>query len=137
MKLTTILLFGTFDTLHPGHLNLFQQAKKLGDKLIVAIARDETVQKIKGRPAKHSEQERLRLVQACPLVDTAELGGIEDKYICIKKFKPDIIALGYDQDHYMVQELSKQLAEIYDKPPKIVRLKPYMPEKYKSSLIRN
>lgn len=40
-----VLIFGSFDSLHKGHLNLFKQARKHGDKLIAVVARDETIKK--------------------------------------------------------------------------------------------
>ena len=41
------MLFGTFDGLHEGHFDLFRQAKKYGDYLVVVVARDVNVKKIK------------------------------------------------------------------------------------------
>ncbi|HEY4500387.1 MAG TPA: adenylyltransferase/cytidyltransferase family protein, partial [Candidatus Paceibacterota bacterium] len=46
-----VMVFGTFDILHPGHLYFLRAAKKLGDYLIVSLARDVNVRKIKGRKA--------------------------------------------------------------------------------------
>ena len=43
----TVLTFGTFDIFHPGHLHYLKEAKKHGNCLIVIIARDTTVQRIK------------------------------------------------------------------------------------------
>ena len=40
-----VLIFGTFDGIHEGHLNLFKQAKKYGDYLIVVVGRDENIKK--------------------------------------------------------------------------------------------
>ncbi|MGD1075360.1 MAG: adenylyltransferase/cytidyltransferase family protein, partial [Thermodesulfovibrionales bacterium] len=43
-----VVCAGTFDHLHPGHLNFLEQASALGNELIVIVARDETVKRIKG-----------------------------------------------------------------------------------------
>ena len=63
-----IMVFGTFDGLHEGHLNFFRQAKKLspGALLIVSIARDRNIKIIKGRASKFTERERMILVKKSP-----------------------------------------------------------------------
>ena len=60
-----VLIFGTFDGLHLGHLNFFEQAKEYGDYLIVVVARDKTVKRIKNRFPSKNEVERLRILQRC------------------------------------------------------------------------
>ena len=55
-----VMVFGTFDILHPGHLNFFKQAREFGNFLIAVIARDKTVLKIKGRLPKNNEKKRLK-----------------------------------------------------------------------------
>lgn len=127
-----VLVFGTFDGLHPGHINFFEQAKKLGDYLVVVVGRDVTVNEVKGRFPKRSELLRLKAVQQCQLVNEAMLGNIGNPYEIIKKIKPDIIALGYDQNSFsagLPEYIKKEDLKI-----EIVRLKPYKPETYKSSL---
>ena len=57
-----VMAFGTFDGLHPGHLNFLKQARRLGDSLVVVVARDANVRKIKGRFPRLGEGERLRKV---------------------------------------------------------------------------
>ena len=129
-----VLVFGTFDGLHPGHIDLFGQAKKLGDRLAVVVARDVTANKIKGHFPKRSELLRLKAVKQCKLIDEAVLGNVGDPYAIIADIKPDIIALGYDQISFtenLDQELKK--AGI---AAGIVRLRPYKPEKYHSSLLQ-
>ncbi len=129
-----VLVFGTFDGLHPGHINFFQQAKALGDYLIAVAARDITVNEVKGRFPKRSELLRLKAVKQCKLVDEATLGNFGNPYAIIKKTAPDIIALGYDQNSF-----SANLPEFIKKENlkiEIIRLKPYCPESYKSSLMK-
>jgi len=58
-----VICFGTFDLLHLGHLNYFQQAKKQGDYLIVVIATDKTKQ-TQRKQTIFTEQERCTLVQS-------------------------------------------------------------------------
>ena len=98
-KLTIVLTGGAFDILHVGHLATLSEARRLGDTLIVVIARNETVQKLKGRKPINDEKIRLYLVNSLKVVDSAILGDKEDPYKVINHVKPDIIALGYDQKH--------------------------------------
>lgn len=127
-----VMIFGTFDTIHPGHLNLFRQARTHGDKLIAVIARDKTVAQVKGEPPTNSQEKRLARV--AEFVDKAVLGNPGDKLKVIEDNKPDVIALGYDQVTFS-ENLEQRLAERGMKV-KVIRLKSYKPEKYKSSKFR-
>lgn len=129
-----VMAFGTFDYFHAGHENYLQQAKALGDELIVVVARDETVQKVKNKAPMFSERKRVRDASNCPHVDKAVLGHADDKYRIIKKFKPDVLALGYDQFVF-----TYGLRQFFIKEglnTEIVRLRPYEPGTFKSSIIR-
>ncbi|MBW2991876.1 FAD synthase [Candidatus Woesearchaeota archaeon] len=126
-----VLAFGTFDILHPGHLDFFRQAKKFGDHLTVVVARDETVKKLKEKYPKFNEAERLEHVSRLEIVDKVVLGSTDDKYKVIEEVNPDIICLGYDQFSF-TEDLEKELGNKGIKA-KIIRLKPYKEEKYKSS----
>ena len=128
------MAFGTFDLLHPGHINFLRQAKKYGG-LIVVIARDKTVRQVKGKLPRHTEKQRLTAVLGLNLADRAVLGSLKDKYAAIRKYRPGIIALGYDQ-LYFTEQLTAELKKLKLKA-KIIRLKPYKPEKYKTSIINN
>lgn len=133
---TRIMVFGTFDGLHKGHINFFKQAKSFmkNSFLIVSIARDENVFKIKGKYPSKDEKERLNLVKKSKFVDKVVLAG-KAKYLPhILKEKPDIIALGYDQKAY-TKELKKDLKN-KSILIKIVRLKPYKEKIYKSHLLK-
>ena len=124
------MVFGTFDILHPGHLFLFKEAKKLGDSLTVVVARDTTVQAVKNIKTQNKEDERLKNIIDLNIADKIILGNTEDKYQVIRDERPDIIALGYDQSAF-TEGLNKNFPTI-----KIVRLKPYKEDTYKSSKFR-
>lgn len=136
------MIFGTFDIFHKGHENFLKQAKKSVkpgfktqlNKLIVVIARDKTVLKIKGELPRNNEKARLIAMIKTNLADKIVLGNIQDKYKIIKKYQPDVICLGYDQKVF-TENLEEKLKEYNLLATKIVRLKPYCPEKYKSSKI--
>jgi FAD synthetase len=92
-----VIATGVFDILHLGHIYYLEEAKKLGDELVVIVARDTTVRKHKHEPITN-EKMRLAMVQALKPVDKAVLGYEKDMYKIIEELKPDIIALGYDQE---------------------------------------
>jgi len=133
-NLQTVMAFGTFDLFHAGHENYLKQAKALGQYLIVVIARDETVKKIKGHEPEHNENERLKNVKMSGIADKVVLGYKGDKYKVLKKFRPNTIALGYDQ-FVFTQRLKKTLIDL-KLDADIIRLEPYFPQIYKSSLIK-
>ena len=131
-----ILVFGTFDLLHEGHSNFFQQARDLSENpyLIVSIARDVNVERIKNQAPHLSEIQRLENVRNHELIDQAELGALDDYISHILELRPEIIALGYDQEHYtegLEQKLLDQGLKV-----EVVRLQAYKPEQYKSSIIK-
>lgn len=129
------MLFGTFDTVHEGHRDLFRQAKQHAERLIVSVARTENILRLKGRLPVHSEKERLAVVRQEPLVDKSFLGQIRDPFQVIKREKPDMIALGYDQTHALAQFLPDKLKNMGLNRIRIVRLEPFKPAIYKSSKI--
>ncbi len=146
MKKTKVMVFGVFDLLHPGHVDFFKQAKSLGDFLIVSVARDVNVIKIKEQRPIHNEKERVTNIGMVPYVDKIVLGGLRDPWPHIVKERPDVIALGYDQKNYIEREeasIKKQVSNLEEelqkhglKKTKVVRLKPHWPEVYKSSKFR-
>ena len=133
-KAKLVMVFGTFDYLHAGHENLFIQAKELGSHIIAILARDKTVKTIKGNLPDHNEKERLHNLKETGWADKVILGNLKDKAKVIKDYRPNVIALGYDQFAFTYR-LEKLLMEI-KLDSKIVRLKPYRPDMYKSSILR-
>ncbi len=129
-----VLVFGTFDIFHPGHLSFLRQARRHGDRLYAVIARDRTVLAVKKRLPIMTEKERLESVKASGLADEAMLGSLRDKYSAIKKIRPQVICLGYDQT-YLTSGLAEKLASL-DIETEIIKLRPYRPDIYKSSKIR-
>ncbi|MDX1611992.1 MAG: adenylyltransferase/cytidyltransferase family protein [Candidatus Thermoplasmatota archaeon] len=93
-----VMAAGVFDLLHTGHLHYLQQAKAMGDELIVVVARDASVRSRKHPPITPEEM-RLALVDALKPVDRAILGHEDDHFKTVEELEPDIIALGYDDYH--------------------------------------
>ncbi|MDO8598936.1 MAG: adenylyltransferase/cytidyltransferase family protein [bacterium] len=93
-----VVVFGVFDLLHPGHFAFLRQAKRLGDELIVVVTRDDAAAREKGRRPRLTVRERMQLVSGVRWVDRAVIGDPPDRYFAVlRRLKPDIIALGYDQ----------------------------------------
>ncbi|WP_436927275.1 adenylyltransferase/cytidyltransferase family protein [Halosimplex amylolyticum] len=88
---------GTFDILHPGHLHYLRDAKAMGDRLVVIVARSENVTH-KAPPVIPGPQRR-EMVAGLDPVDEARLGHPEDIFVPIEDLDPAVIALGYDQHH--------------------------------------
>jgi len=98
-SLKIVLAGGVFDIIHPGHIHTLNEAKKLGDFLVVVIATDKTVLKMKKRKPLHNAQARQELVSSLSMVDLCIIGDEEDIFKTVDLIKPQIIALGYDQIH--------------------------------------
>jgi len=135
--MTRIMVFGTFDMLHEGHLDFFRQARSLARDpyLIVSIARDAVAERIKGALPRLDEKERQFAVAACDFVDEAVLGDAELYMPHIVKAAPDIIALGYDQEGEFVNSLKRDLDSAGLRTA-VTRLTAFEPETYKTSKLR-
>jgi mutator protein MutT len=96
--MTTVLAFGTFDRLHPGHLAFLERAASLGDRLVVSVARDAHVRSLKDKEPKLDEDTRRAKVAEVPCVNEAVLSDVDlGTYRVIDDVRPDVIAIGYDQ----------------------------------------
>jgi len=121
-KMVKVMATGTFDLLHMGHIYYLREAKKLGDTLVVVVATDSTVQKLKHDPITPQES-RVNLIKELSMVDEVYLGHDDDMYTIVQEIKPDIIALGFDQIHNdatIENELKKRKLNV-----KLVRLPKY------------
>ncbi|MBT3344824.1 MAG: adenylyltransferase/cytidyltransferase family protein [Gemmatimonadetes bacterium] len=127
---TRVLACGTFDLLHPGHESFLQQAAELGDQLFVVVARDQNVERLKGRTPSQVETIREAAVQALAVVHEARLGLPGSDFLrVVRQIAPDVIALGYDQ------RAPKDLADAFP-DCRIVTLDAHEPQRYKTSLLR-
>lgn len=130
-----VMVFGTFDIIHPGHIDFFKQAAECGDYLIAVIARDVNVKKIKGYYPEKSENKRRKQVHDLKWVNKVVLGYKGNKFRIIKEHDPDVICLGYDQV-VTIEDLRDKLREL-NISAEIKRLKPFKPEIYKSSKLED
>ena len=120
-----VLIFGTFDHLHPGHEFVITEAMKRGDATVI-VARDRNVARIKGRSSEQNEQERLQAIAQKFPAATVLLGDAEDFLRPVREIQPDLVLLGYDQKF-------PPGVEEKDLPCQAERLPPYREGEFKSS----
>jgi len=114
-----VMATGVFDLLHPGHVYFLTEAKKLGDELVVVVARDQTARRLKREPYV-PEHIRREMVGALKAVDRAVLGSATDIYETVLNERPSVIALGYDQV-WNEKEVEKE-CERRGVPVRVVRI---------------
>ena len=134
-KFKTVMVFGVFDRLHPGHLSFLRQAEKYSEKLMVVVARDSAVRELKNKNPSQNEKERMAVLRKIPGVNKVVLGDKKQgSYGVIKKYKPDVIGLGYDQK-WLAGDLKKYMRVGCLSKIKMVKLKAYYSKKLHSSLL--
>ena len=133
-----VLIAGTFDIIHPGHLFLINEAEKLGEVHVV-VATDRNAERFKGKAPIIPEQQRLDVVKGIKNVKDATLGKSDnDTLKTVEEINPDIILLGPDQK-YDIETLKNGLKKKGLNHIEVKRLETYY-DKYKlnsSSKIKN
>lgn len=132
-KAKSVLVFGVFDLLHPGHVKFIAAAAAYGEVTVV-VTTDARVLAEKGRPAFFNEQDRLTMVAAMKGVTHAELGDRGARWTAVSRLAPDVICVGHDQDANHPKFIA-QIAGLR-KPPTIVRIGGHDIEKYSSSKLK-
>jgi len=99
---TVVFTNGCYDLLHPGHIRLLEQARSLGDVLILALNSDDSVRRAKGpsRPLTH-ESERVELAAALEAVDAVTLFDEDTPRELIASILPDVLVKGADWAHFV------------------------------------
>ncbi len=106
-----VVATGVFALLHPGHIHFLRAARELGDELVVIIANDATVRRMKREPVVPATI-RAEMVAALKPVDHAVVGREGDMLdIIVEEIRPHIIALGHDQKLFEPTALEAKLAE--------------------------
>jgi len=135
-KRKVVLASGTFDLLHLGHVKYLEEAKKAGGKnakLVVIVARDKTVEKRKGVKPVMPEEQRRALVESLKVVDDALLGYEDfDIDMVIEKLKPDVIAVGHDQEG--IEEKVRKAVAQKNLPVQVVKIGKFGKDEFNSSL---
>jgi D-beta-D-heptose 7-phosphate kinase / D-beta-D-heptose 1-phosphate adenosyltransferase len=122
---------GCFDILHSGHIQYLNQAKTLGDVLVIGINTDPGVRRLKGpnRPINKLE-DRAQVLSALSCVDHIIPFDEEIPYSLINLIKPDIFAKGGDYNREMLPE-----ADLVEKLGGQIRILPYMENHSTSGII--
>lgn len=108
-KQTTVAVSGGFDPVHIGHVQMFENAKKLGDKLIVILNNDNWLKAKKGY-AFMPEEERAYIIKALEAVDEVFITEHEENPAdmsvadALGKVRPDIFANGGDRKKHNTPE---------------------------------
>lgn len=97
--LRVVFAGGVFDIIHPGHIHTLNAARRLGDMLVVVVATDSTVRRMKKRSPLHTQGQRRDLVGSLSVVDACLVGDEDDIFSTVRRVRPQVIALGYDQAH--------------------------------------
>lgn len=114
-----VVTFGVYDYFHLGHLRLFENAKALGDYLIVAVQDGDYILKTKpNATVLYTTEQRQDLVRALRVVD--EVTSYTDVDVTIKSIDFDVFAIGEDQNHEGFQRAVKWCEE---NGKKVVRMK--------------
>lgn len=106
-----VTVSGGFDPLHIGHVRLFEEAKKLGDKLVIILNNDNWLMKKKGHVFM-PEKERKEIIKALACVDkvvlTSHPRNPKDISVCaeLRKIKPHIFANGGDRKKENIPEVA-------------------------------
>jgi rfaE bifunctional protein nucleotidyltransferase chain/domain len=97
----TVMVNGTFDILHPGHIALLNTARSYGDYLVVAIDTDRRVTELKGTQRPINDQNFRRVMLSnLKAVDIVELFDTKEELInLMKTYKPDVYVKGSDWKH--------------------------------------
>lgn len=99
MSMKKILTYGTFDMLHPGHINLLRRAKSLGDYLIVGLSSDEFNER-KGKKSYYSYEDRKQVLEAISFVDEViKEDNWEQKVNDVLHHDIDIFVMGNDWEN--------------------------------------
>jgi D-beta-D-heptose 7-phosphate kinase/D-beta-D-heptose 1-phosphate adenosyltransferase len=112
---------GCFDLLHPGHVSLLHQARHLGDRLIVGLNTDASIQRLKGpqRPILPG-QDRAAILSALEDVDMVVFFDEDTPLNLIEQLKPDILVKGAD---YRIEEVvGRQAVEAYGGQVRLVEI---------------
>jgi rfaE bifunctional protein nucleotidyltransferase chain/domain len=99
---TVVFTNGCYDLLHPGHIRLLEQARSLGDVLVLALNSDAGVRRMKGdsRPLL-DEEERAEVAQALSAVDAVTFFDEETPQALVAAVLPDVLVKGADWSHFV------------------------------------
>jgi len=124
---------GCFDLLHTGHVRYLQQARALGDAMLVAVNGDSSVRAIKGpsRPV-NAEQDRAEVLAALACVDFVTVFQPERVTELVRAIRPQVYAKGGD---YTVDSLNPEERGALEEVGAEIRILPLVPGKSTTAII--
>jgi len=131
----TVLTFWTFDKVHKWHKYFLEQAKKYWDKLITVLGTDKNIEKIKLHKPIHNLEQRIIDIKKLNISDEVIKWDENNQLKWLNIYSAKVICLWYDQIWY-----SKDLKAYINSNNldiEIIRIKPFMENIYKSSLLKN
>ena len=94
-----VMIAGTFDIVHPGHIFLIKEAAKLGDVYVV-VSTDKNRERYSGEPPIVPQEQRLEVISNLKNVKKAVLGRSDNNTLkTVEEINPDIILLGPNQKY--------------------------------------
>ena len=101
-QLRVVFTNGCYDLLHPGHVRLLEQARSLGDVLVLGLNTDASVRRYKGptRPLM-DERQRVEVALALDAVDAVTLFDEDTPRELIAELLPDVLIKGADWAHFI------------------------------------
>jgi FAD synthetase len=134
MNKRKVMVFGVFDRLHPGHHYFLEHARKMGDELVVVVARDSSVVFLKSRQSVQKEAERLESLNDLFYVDHSVIGDETlGTYEVLKEYEPNLICVGYDQE-ILEKDLKERMERGEVGTVEIIKIDAFHPEEYHSSI---
>jgi cytidyltransferase-like protein len=129
------MVFGVFDRLHDGHRHFLRQARTEGDWLIAVVTPDHIVHQLKGYMPEEQMGDRIEMLHREGLPDQVIEGDLElGTWDVLRSHKPNVIALGYDQDA-LREEIEATVGQ-WGWSLEVVMMAPYKPETHHSSIRR-
>jgi D-beta-D-heptose 7-phosphate kinase/D-beta-D-heptose 1-phosphate adenosyltransferase len=99
----TVFTNGCFDLLHPGHVDLLQRARALGDRLIVGLNSDASVRALKGMHKPYvNENDRRRMLLALRAVDEVFIFDDPTPITLIERLRPEVLVKGGDWTEHQI-----------------------------------
>ena len=135
-KLKKVVVWGTFDLLHEGHIKFLQDAKSIGDQLIVIVIPDTIVIENKGRMPFDPQDKRKKKIEDTNIASAVFIDSLSEGLRSVKKIKPDVFCFGYDQFSEWEEKLSDKLRE-YNPYIKFKRLHEHSNGIHTSNIIKN
>ncbi len=123
----TVMAFGAFDGVHAGHIYYLKQAKKKGDYLVVAVARDDALWKFAKRYSL-PENERAETIKSLGLADRVVFGSKTNAIERIMQVRPDVIAIS--AYHPVDKRILEMELHTYGLKTKVVAIQTYKPKVY-------